>query len=102
MTPEPRVEHRDEQPYAAIRTSVTVQGLAGAVDRYFPEVFGWLPAQGVEPAGAPSIRDLRIDMDRELEIQLAAPVTSEVRAADQVRSAVLPAGRYVTLLHVGP
>ena len=59
MSREPRVVHRDEQPYVAVRTSVTMEGLAGAVDRYFPELFGWVPGYetqdnvhaGVLPAG---------------------------------------------------
>lgn len=102
MAEQPQIAHRDEQPYLAIATSVTMQGLAPAVDRYFPQLFGWLAAHGVEPAGPPFIRYLEIDMERELEIELGVPVSSATPVEDPVRAGVLPAGRWVTLLHVGP
>ncbi len=102
MTQTPRVETRDEQPYVAISTNTTMQGLAGAVNRCLPELFGWLGAREVQPAGPPFIRYLRIDMDRELEIEIAVPVKGTVQTDGEVQIAFLPAGRYVTLLHVGP
>jgi hypothetical protein len=48
------------------------------------------------------IRYLRVEMDHELEIELGAPVKSAMQTDDHVRAGVLPAGCYVTLLHVGP
>ena len=102
MQEQPQIEHREEQPYVAIQTSVPMQGLAGAVDRYFPELFAWLQSHEIAPSGAPFIRYLRIDMDHELEIELAVPVASAVQTDGDRRAGVLPAGRYVTLLHVGP
>ena len=102
MSQQPRVVHRDEQPYVAVRASVTMEGLAGAVDLYFAELFGWVQAHNVEPSGAPFIRYLRVDMDRDLEIELALPVTAGIRAEGNVHAGVLPAGRYVTTMHVGP
>src|SRR5450756_2560014 len=53
-------------------------------------------------AGPPFIRYLVIDMETELEVELVVPVRGEVEGDDSVRSDVLPAGRYVTLRHVGP
>ncbi|HEY2654718.1 MAG TPA: GyrI-like domain-containing protein [Solirubrobacteraceae bacterium] len=94
--------HRDEQPYVAVRTRVTMEGLAGAVDRYFAELFGWAQARNLEPSGAPFIRYLRVEMDGDLEIELALPVGAGIRAQDNVHAGVLPAGRYVTTLHIGP
>jgi effector-binding domain-containing protein len=72
------------------------------VDRYFPELFGWLAARGIDAAGAPFIRYLQVDMANGLEIDVAAPVPSPLQPEGQISAEVLPAGRYVTLLHVGP
>lgn len=102
MPEQPQIEHRDQQPFIAVAVTVSMQGLPEAVDRHFPELFGWLQAHGVEPSGAPFIRYLRIDMDRELEIELAVPTGSLVRVTEPMRADVLPAGRYVTLRHLGP
>ena len=69
MPSQPKLEHRGEQPYVAIRTRMTMKELAaGAGDELFPEVLAWLGKQGVAPDGAPFIRYLVIDMDAVLEM----------------------------------
>lgn len=102
MSQQPQIEHRDAQPYAGIPVNVSMQGLAGAVDHAFPELFGWLAERSLTPAGAPFIRYLKVDMGSELEIELGVPVAAEPTGDERVRAGVLPAGRYITLLHVGP
>ncbi|HEY3774824.1 MAG TPA: GyrI-like domain-containing protein [Solirubrobacteraceae bacterium] len=99
---QPHIEDRSAEPYVAIPVTVTMQTLAGAIDRGYPELFGWLASHGLTPAGPPFIRYLRIDMDAELDIELAVPVAGGAPADDRVHQAELPAGRYVVLLHVGP
>jgi effector-binding domain-containing protein len=101
MNHQPRIEQRDAIGYVAIPLSVTINGLASAVDQTFPELFGWLASHSIAPAGAPFIRYLTVDMDAEMDIELAAPVTGQVPADGRVRAGVLPPGRYLTLLHVG-
>jgi effector-binding domain-containing protein len=101
MSHQVRVELRAAQPYAGIRMRVTMDGLSGAVDEAFPELFGWLAAQDVPAAGAPFIRYLVIDMAAELQIELAAPIGAEIGGAERVQPGVLPAGRYVSLRHTG-
>ena len=102
MKHEPQIQQRAAQPYVGIRIPVTMEGFAEAVDAGFPEVFGWLTKHGVTPIGPPFIRYLVIDMETELEIELAVPVEGETEGDGRVRSGVLPAGPYVTLRHVGP
>ena len=100
---EPHLEDRPAESYIAIPVTVTMQTLAAAIDRGFPELFGWLASHQLPPAGAPFVRYLRIDMETELEIELAVPIAaSTLSAADgRVRASELPAGRYVVLVHVG-
>jgi effector-binding domain-containing protein len=101
---EPHIEDRSAESYVGIAETVTMQTLAAAIDRGYPELFGWLASHDITPAGAPFVRYLRIDMEAELEIELGVPVTApgEVPVDDRVRAGELPAGRYVVLLHVGP
>jgi effector-binding domain-containing protein len=96
----PRIETRAEQPYAAIRARVTMAGLGGLGAR-FGEVFAWLGARGLAPAGAPFFRYIVIDMAGELEVDAGVPVAAGVEGDAQVVSGVLPAGRYATVTHVG-
>jgi effector-binding domain-containing protein len=101
MSTEPRIEERPAQPYAGIRRRVAMDGLGGAVDEAFPELFGWLAARGMALSGPPFIRYFVIDMMRELDVELAVP--AEVTAGEgRVRAGVLPGGRYAVLRHTGP
>ncbi len=101
MPAAPEIAARAEQPYVAIRTRVTMAELGGLGAR-FSEVFAWLGARGLAPAGAPFFRYNFIDMMRELEVDAGVPVAAAVDGDGHVVSGVLPAGRYATLMHVGP
>jgi len=101
MSEEPQIQHLPAQSYAAVSETVTMPELPGAIDRGFSELFAWLASHSVELAGPPFIRYLKVDMDGELNIELAAPVSTEPPADGRIRLGTLPAGRYVTLLHVG-
>lgn len=110
MTTEPSIVHRSAQPYLAIRGTVTPQTISAIADR-LPEVFGWLAAHGIEPAGAPFLRYDVIDPDGSLKMQAGVPVATEATgdadvvagagAGLEVTAEVLPAGRYATVTHVG-
>jgi DNA gyrase inhibitor GyrI len=90
------------QPYLAIACEVT-DGVPAAVDSAFPELYAWLAEHGVVPAGPPFIRTNEIDRDGEpLQIEAGVPVANAGSADDRVHAGLLPAGRYVTLVHVGP
>jgi hypothetical protein len=73
MSHEPQIQARAAQPYVAIRRTVTMDGISGAVDEAFPELFGWLAGNGIAVGGPPFIRYLVIDMAAELEIEMAEP-----------------------------
>lgn len=96
MTTEPQVSERPAQPYLGLRREVT-DGVSATVDGAFPELFRRLSAAGVQPAGPAFIRFLAVDDEGDpTELELAVPVDADA-ATD-----ALPAGRYATLVHVGP
>ncbi|MGW0230656.1 GyrI-like domain-containing protein [Actinopolymorpha singaporensis] len=101
QTSEPRIVERAAQPYVAITASVPMTRMAATLPPLNAEVFGWLEARGIEPAGAPLWKYNVIDMDGDLDIEVGVPVSEEVTGDDRVRCGVLPAGRYATLRHVG-
>src|SRR3954447_26856552 len=87
----PQITQPEAQPYVAIRCDVTPETLAGAADRGFPALFGWLGDHGVAPSGPPVIRHLLVDPDgAPLELELGAPVAEPVAGDDRVRAGVLP------------
>jgi effector-binding domain-containing protein len=102
MSTEPRIEERAEQPYVAVRTRVAMGRIGEDAAPLLGEVFGWLAAHGAAPAGPPFFRYLNIDMERELEIDIAVPVAGDVEGDERVQRLAVPAGRYATALHTGP
>jgi DNA gyrase inhibitor GyrI len=102
MISDPQIQERPAQHYAGIRMIVPMDGISGAVDEAFPELFGWLASNGVTPSGAPIIRYVVIDMMAGLQLVLGVPVNSPVTGRGRVQPGVLPAGRYAVLRHTGP
>ena len=102
MNHEPQIQERAAQHYAGIRVTVTMDGISGAVDEAFPELFGWLASMGIAAGGPPFIRYLVIDMAAGLQLELGVPVDAPVAGSGRVRPGVLPGGRYAVLRHTGP
>jgi len=100
MPETPEIETRTEQPYVAIRARVSMAGIAAFAVRT-GEVFAWLGARGLTPAGPPFLKYNVIDMARELEMETGVPVAAAADADDHVVAGVLPAGRYATVTHTG-
>jgi len=99
---EPRLQQRGAQPYAAIRIRVPQAQISSACPPLIGEVFAWLAAHDLEPAGAPFFRYARMDADGET-IDVGVPLARKASVADErVRFGTLPAGRYATLTYTGP
>jgi effector-binding domain-containing protein len=102
MGEQPKIEYRAAQPYVALAETVTMAEFAPAIDRGFAELFGWLQANGLPPAGPPFIRYLQVDMPVGLTVELAVPIDGEPPADERVRPGLLAAGNYAVLVHGGP
>jgi effector-binding domain-containing protein len=101
MIAEPQIADRVAQPYVAIQAFVTMQDLGAVLPGLHPEVFGWLGARGIAPAGPPFWKYNVVDMERQLDVEVGVPVADPVPGDDRVRAGVLPAGRYATLRYTG-
>jgi effector-binding domain-containing protein len=98
----PQITLRDAQSYLGIRGPVT-DGIRSFADTAFPELFGWLAENGVAPAGPPFLRYHEVDHAGEpLDVEAGVPIDSGAEGGGRVRADALPAGRYLTLLHIGP
>jgi len=97
----PKLVHRKEQHYAAIRRQLGMREISKVLPPLMNDVFTWLGKKGVKPAGVPFWRYLLVDMPGKVEIDVAVPVARAVRGDKEVTVGVLPAGRYATVLHVG-
>jgi effector-binding domain-containing protein len=99
---EPAIELREPRPYLGIHAP-SIDGIRQFADSAFPELFGWLREQGVAPAGPPFIRYYEVDHAGEpLDVEVGVPVEGPVEGDARVRDDALPAGSYLTSVHVGP
>ena len=78
MTTEPEIAELPRRPYAAIRASVTMETIGTVVPPLNGEVFGWLAARGIAPAGPPFWKYNVIDMARNLEVEAGCTVAEPV------------------------
>jgi effector-binding domain-containing protein len=110
MLTQPEVVELAAQPYVAIRTQVTMQTIGTVLPELHPQVFAWLSEREIPPVwlseqdipvGLPFVKYNVIDMDREIEVEVGAPVAAVLNGDDRVLAAVLPAGRYATLQYTG-
>src|SRR5256886_9302013 len=96
----PTIAYRAEQPYLAVKGPVTMNTIPAIADR-FPEVFGFLAAKGIEPAGAPFLKYNVIDMEQQLEMEAGVPLPAGMTGGGEVFAGVLPPGRDATVHPVG-
>jgi effector-binding domain-containing protein len=101
MAIKPKLVSRPEQPYASITNSVAMDMLSEQLPPQIGEIFGWLAARGIQPAGPPFWKYNRIDMAGEMEVEVGIPVAEEISGDSRVQGHLLPGGSYAMVQHVG-
>ena len=102
MTTEPKIDERTEQPYLGIRSVTPWQQLPTVIPQFIGQVFGFLDQHGIQPRGAPFIRYHVINMESSLDIEIGVPIEEAAPGNGRIKPSTLPAGRYVSLVHIGP
>jgi effector-binding domain-containing protein len=104
-TSEPKIDTRAEQPYVGIRTQTPMKGMFKVIDKLFREMEVWAKQHSITPSDAPFLRYHVIDMEGTMDIEVGYPVAAalseEQIANERVKSGVVPAGRYASLVYVG-
>lgn len=98
---EPKIDSRPAKPYIGIRTQTPFKGMFKVIDQMRKELNGWLKEQNIEPAGPPFLRYHVIDMAGEMDIEYGVPMVGVVPDGERITAAVLPAGRYASLIYIG-
>jgi effector-binding domain-containing protein len=95
------VLHRAAQPAVTVTKTVTMVTMREIADE-MPPLLGWLAARGQVPSGPPFLRYLVVDMTAAMVVQAGVPVAVPVEGDEHVQPDELPAGDYLTTVHVGP
>ena len=101
MAIRPQLVSRAEQPYASITNSLPMAQLGDQLQPQIGEIFGWLAARGIQPAGPPFWKYNRINAEGTVEVEVGVPTADEVSGDDRVQPHVLPGGNYAIARHVG-
>ena len=97
---EPKLDNRSEKHYVGIRKVVTMEEMgSGVIPQLIDEVYGWLGKRGIEPVGGPFMRFYVIDMAVNMDIEIGVPVATPVTGDGRVSPGVIPAGRYASLIY---
>jgi effector-binding domain-containing protein len=96
-----KIVKRTKQPYVP-QSGCGVKQLGKMGPKLHKEVHRWLAAQGIEPAGRPFFKYNVIDMARGFEMEFGFPTARLMSGDERVLAAVLPAGRYASLIYRGP
>jgi len=98
---EPVIVQRAPQPYASIQNSVPMGSLGIRLPPEISEVFAWLAAHGIAPAGPPFWKYNVIDTDGTLDVEVGVPTVTTFTGDDRVTCGTLPGGSYAIAHHVG-
>ena len=88
------------QPMVAIRVTVPRDQLGDLMDEVVPEVWHYLDAQGIPPAGPPFARYHRYDPD-EVDIEIGLPVATSIAGQGRIQPGALPGGQVAATWHQG-
>jgi effector-binding domain-containing protein len=97
---EPTIVEREAQPYVALRGKVAMQEIGQFAGRT-PELFSWLAARTIDPIGDVFFKYDVVDMENGLVIEIGLPVEERHHGEGEIVGGVLPAGRYVSVTHIG-
>ena len=103
MEREVKVGRREATLVISKRLPVRLSEIGSVLGTAFGEVYGYLGAHGIEPAGPPFVIYHGVpEADDPFEVEICAPVARATEAPTGWQIQELPAGTFATLLHVGP
>ena len=97
----PGVETRPDIPYVGIRVVTPFRGMLGVRDALLAEVSDRARESALDVEGYGFLRLHVIDMQGDMDIEVGLVTRQQSDVEGRVRSGVLPAGRYATLVYRG-
>ncbi len=96
-----KIDQRPEIAYMGIRLVTPFKGMFAQMDIARKELLNWFKEQGIEPGKPPILRYYVIDMKGDMDMEYGFPVAKPLTGSGRIKAAVLPAGRYVSLVYSG-
>lgn len=96
-----QIVERKVQPVASVRVKIAPTAISSELAVLLPEVHQHLTAIGAKMAGPPFTRYHAMS-DTEIDLEAGIPVQEPIEPKGRIQNSELPAGRTVTVWHVGP
>lgn len=97
----PKIDTRPKQNYMGIRTITRFKGMSKRIGELSDQMNAWVEANKVKTSGPPFLRYHVIDMRGFMDIEFCFPVRKALPDDGDVKSGVLPAGKYASLIFSG-
>jgi len=106
MKPDIKIVETKRQPTLAIRESTDLASIPDKMGRIFMEIFAFMQTRGIVPAGPPfayyyDVNSMAANKGI-VDMECGFPVSSPVEGDGRIRAGVLPAGKAISAIHVGP
>jgi effector-binding domain-containing protein len=91
------------QPVVSVRRTVAARDVTSLMDQAFPQIWGFLQKQGIQPLSPPFSRYHHYGTDT-LDLEVGLPVTTPISLPEEtdMANSELPGGTVATTWHVGP
>src|SRR5262249_26339378 len=90
-----------EKIYMGIRIQTPYSGMRVAIEKIRKELEAWFKEKGIEASEPPFLRYHCIDMKDEMDMEYGIPVKVAYPSEGRIKSGIVPAGRYVSIIYSG-
>ena len=97
----PKIDKRPKQTYMGIRIIAPFKGMFKEIGKIANELNEWAEENKIKTAGPPFLRYHIIDMRGFMHISYCIPVRKALPDDGRIKSDVLPAGKYASLIYSG-
>ena len=95
------IKDQPERPTLSVRTRAAVQDLPQLFGQTYGALMQYMSEMGAQPAGEPFAAYYNMDMQN-LDVEIGFPVAKPLPDRGNIKSGVLPAGKYATTMNIGP
>ena len=95
-----KILEEEDQPTLTMRETRSIEKLPEFFGKAFGGVMAYLQELGEEPTGMPFGAYYNLDMSA-LDVEAGFPVAKEIPGKGDVRASTIPAGTFISTVHIG-
>jgi len=96
-----QITNEEKKHLLKIKRRVAVQDIPTILGECYSKIVQYMHEVSASMSGAPFVAYYNMDMN-DLEIDIVIPVATEIPGKGDIEADILPAGEYISTLHIGP